>query len=764
LSEASIGKAYLKQMNIRPWRKLQPDVPAKLIGLIMSTYFGGRAEVHLRRTVCQVLYCDFLSMYPTVCTLMGLWLFVIAKGMTWRDATSETAEFFDRVKVADLQKPETWSLLTTLVQIEPDDDVLPVRARYAGEQQATIGLNYLSSDQPLWFTLADCLASKLLTGRRPKIVKALRFSPCDPQDGLKPISIAGNDTYKIDPLKDNLYKRLIDLRSVVKTRMKDACGAEKEAFDAEQQALKILANATSYGIFVELIIEDLDKNETRLCLGSGNDGFPVEVDKAETPGRYFHPLLATLITGAARLMLATTEQLLLDAGLDWAFCDTDSMAIAKPVGMGQEAFAAKAKSVADWFTPLNPYEIKGPLLKIEDINYAIGSKKLAPLCCLAISSKRYVLFNLGEQGLPIIRKASAHGLGHLMAPYSPDDAPPNIPAPSVSLSESGVERWQYDLWFQIIRAALNSLPEQVDLTYHPALQLPAMSRYAVTTPALQRWFKKYNVNRPYQDRVKPFNFMCGFQASPLPPTDEEIVVIGDGSKLPRKTKQHPLRPIAPYSQTSKEASAHAFDRETGKPIAANQLKTYAQALAQYHLRPEAKFENGDYCDRGPTRRRHVQATQINYIGKEANRWEEQFFLGMDKNTSIEYGADPNAPALFDELMVAVGKFGKPQLASWIGISRNSLTKILDMRCQNLAPRISQKIGAAMTALNSNSLDQENQNSNLLEVARVEIADIGLSEFARRLKVDASNLSKVVDGKRKVSRQLAGNVERYLKWR
>jgi hypothetical protein len=34
---------------------------------------------------------------------------------------------------------------------------------------------------------------------------------------------------------------------VVKTRKKDACGVEKEALDAEQQALKILANATSYG-------------------------------------------------------------------------------------------------------------------------------------------------------------------------------------------------------------------------------------------------------------------------------------------------------------------------------------------------------------------------------------------------------------------------------------------------------------------------------------------------------------------------------------
>jgi DNA-binding transcriptional regulator YdaS (Cro superfamily) len=237
--------------------------------------------------------------------------------------------------------------------------------------------------------------------------------------------------------------------------------------------------------------------------------------------------------------------------------------------------------------------------------------------------------------------------------------------------------------------------------------------------------------------------------------------VDDGSKLPRKTKQPPLRPIAPYSRTSKEASAHAFDRDTGKPIPADRLKTYAQALAQYHLRPETKFENGDYCDSGPTRRRHVQATQINYIGKEANRWEEQFFLGMDEHTLIEYGADPNAPALFHELTNAVGKFGKQQVASRIGISRNSLAQILDIKCQKLSPRMSQKIGSAITALNSNSLDQENQNSKLLELVRVEIADIGLSEFARRFQIDVSNLNKVMDGTRKLSRQLAGRFERYF---
>jgi hypothetical protein len=146
--------------------------------------------------------------------------------------------------------------------------------------------------------------------------------------------------------------------------------------------------------------------------------------------------------------------------------------------------------------------------------------------------------------------------------------------------------------------------------------------------------------------------------------------------------------------------------------------------------------------------RHVQATQINYIGKEANRWEEQFFLGMDEDATIEYGTDPRA-ALFDALRLAISKFGKQQLASCIGVSRNSLTKILDMKCQNLSPRISQKIGWAITAFNSHSLDEENKNSNLLHLARVEAAKIGLSEFARRLQIDVSNLSKVTEGKRKL---------------
>ena len=59
--------------------------------------------------------------------------------------------------------------------------------------------------------------------------------------------------------------------------------------------------------------------------------------------------------------------------------------------------------------------------------------------------------------------------------------------------------------------------------------------------------------------------------------------------------------------------------DTGERIRPEQLKTYAEVLAQYHLSPEGKFANGSFLDRGRTERRHVVATGFAWIGKEANR-------------------------------------------------------------------------------------------------------------------------------------------------
>lgn len=57
-SEASLGKAYFRQMGIKPWKAMQPDFPPEMIGNIMSTYYGGRSEVHSRREITQVTFHD----------------------------------------------------------------------------------------------------------------------------------------------------------------------------------------------------------------------------------------------------------------------------------------------------------------------------------------------------------------------------------------------------------------------------------------------------------------------------------------------------------------------------------------------------------------------------------------------------------------------------------------------------------------------------------------------------------------------------------
>ena len=719
LSEASIGKAYLKQMGVRPFREVQPDFPPHLIGVILSGYFGGLAGVRWRRDVRQLLYCDFLSMYPTVCILLGLWRFVIAQGIEWSDTTEKIRAILNSISLAELQRLEFWPQLTTLVRVKPQADAFPVRAKYDGKSQ-TIGLNYLTSEYPLWLTLADVIAAKLLGGKSPEILEAITFSPNEPQAGLREISIAGNSNYRVNPMTDDFFKRLIDLRTAVKAELKaikkslrevikldiasgvdsDALQFEKEALsaqadtlDSDQQALKILANSTSYGIFVEMIVGHLDAPENLICYGPNDAGFAVESKKVEEPGRYFHPLLATLITGAARLMLGIAECLCLEKGLDWAFCDTDSLAIAKPDNMSQSEFFERAQSICDWFAVLNPYEKKGPIFKIEDANFRLESDdenpQLEPLYSYCISAKRYALFNVGTGGEIIIRKASAHGLGQYLRPYEAEDAPSSIPAPSIALTDIGVDRWHYDLWYKIIQAALDGHPDQVDLPYHDALKQPAVSRYGATTPALLKWFAAFNRGREYPDQVKPFNFLSAFNARPQ-------FELSDAAQWARPKRGRPrklldAKPIAAFNRNIREASKDAFDRERGKPVSATELKTYAEALAQYHLRPEAKFLNGEHCDRGRTERRHVIATQLVHIGKEANKWEEQHFLGEDEEAEIEYGVADGTTSIDATIRDLCGKLGERGAAKSLGISRTALRRGLKLGLQSLSSGIRKRL-------------------------------------------------------------------------
>lgn len=735
-SEASLGKAFLKAMGIKPWRQVQPDLPAARTGQILSSYFGGRAEVHIRRTIVPVIHCDFLSMYPTVCTLMGLWKFVTAQGMTEHDETEEIRRFVENCEVRDLQSPAIWQDLTVIVKVLPEDDIFPVRAKYEDEfdapigddgeaVSATIGLNRLTSPEPLWFTLPDVLASKILRGKTPKILQAIRFKPLPPQVGLNSISLGG---ITIDPVHGDFYRDLINRRRAVKD-------------ETEQLALKILANATSYGIFVELNVSELDKKQSFTCHGVGERPFKILTNKIERTGKYFHPLLGTLITGAARLMLALAEKQVLDEGLDWAFCDTDSLAIANLARFDNSAFVAKVEKIRDWFLPLNPYDKKGSILQLEKTNFPEDAKgdmaKLIPPECLAISAKRYVLFNRGKNGEPIIRKASAHGLGQLLAPYgeSPEKKRKRI-------ERIGVELWEEDYWKTIIKAADSETPEMVDTSHLLGFDQPAASQYAATKPSLLSWFKLYNEGVTPSRRIGPFNFLLVMQAK----SKMEMAEVDPAAlSTPAWFKRHP-RPAAPFFKTATLAAPHAFDRDdkSGAPVPIAWLKTHGRSLNKYHLHRETKFRGGNYDERGILSRRHVFALAVQSIGKEADNLEEREAVG-DDDGSIEYQLSvEERHRLVVSVKAASELAGVRQFTSTGRISHHTLAIILAGKPSHDAALI--RLAPMAERLIEHLTEHVQEVENLLEFLRQRVAEYGRAFVAREMQIDPSYLGRVLAGK------------------
>lgn len=217
------------------------------------------------------------------------------------------------------------------VKLKPECDLFPVRAKY-DDRSYTIGLNYLTTNKPQWYTLADCIVSKLLTGKTPTIELARTYEPGPPQQGLQAVNIMGRDDYRINPETDDLFTRLIDLRDEAKTNN-----------DPIEKTLKIIANSTSYGIFIEVNRDNAPKSKSLDVYGLNGICRATNTIAIEEPGRYFNPLLGVLITGAARLMRGIAEKKVIDYGLDWAFCDTDSLALIKPKNISRRIFHNKVQ-------------------------------------------------------------------------------------------------------------------------------------------------------------------------------------------------------------------------------------------------------------------------------------------------------------------------------------------------------------------------------------------------------------------------------------
>jgi hypothetical protein len=194
-----------------------------------------------------------------------------------------------------------------------------------------------------------------------------------------------------------------------------------------------------------------------------------------------------------------------------------------------------------------------------------------------------------------------------------------MPQPRVPPREIGVKRWHHDFWVKIVQAAIDGCPDRVAIAWHAALSKPAALRYTASSPALLAWVKMWNDGKPYDAQIRPFGFLLAYMPRGGLSAEMPDIQGAEKPKRGRPRKVARAKPIAPYGKDIDRAVRGAFCRVSGNAVQPEQLKTYAEALAQYHVSPEAKFENGDYLDRGRTERRHVIATEFILIGKEANR-------------------------------------------------------------------------------------------------------------------------------------------------
>jgi hypothetical protein len=547
-----------------------------------------------------------------------------------------------------------------------------------------VAVNYVHADRAedaLWFSLPDVVVSTILTGKVPQIVDAFRLEACGTLPNLKPITLRG--AVEIDPRTQDLFKVVIEQRKAAASRT-DLPNFEKKRLDKQ---LKVLANSTSYGIYAEMNPQESDVEEWIRCFGMDSSPFRTRVAHADEPGQFCFPPLASLITGAARLMLALLEKSVADLGGTYAMEDTDSMAIVAteagglipcpggPYRMtdGREAVKAlawrQAEQIAKKFEALGPYDpkiIRGSILKIEEDNFDPQTKKQRQIWCSAISAKRYALFLLDSKGIPaLLRKSvnsddnhwSEHGLGHLLNPTDP---------------KSEDREWIAQIWDNIIRRQFGLRTKRV-----PFGDVPAVGRVTVSNPGILRALEHLNKGKEYADQIKPFNFLLSCHVSPfghpIGADAERFHLIAPFETNPQKWTKGTTW-IDQYSGNKYRVCTNGNYRS--KQTA--RVKTFGEVLEEYEFHPESKCADASgKCSTRQTEgllyRRHVRIDLIKYIGKESNSLEEvdSGLIHSTENVYTEY-TDQRRDEWETKIRPALNSISLSVLQKQTGLGRRTL--------------------------------------------------------------------------------------------
>jgi DNA polymerase type B, organellar and viral len=614
MSAASIAKAYLDKIGLEP-PSTKFKLSDQLLGLSMSAYYGGRAEIRIRHTEVPVVFCDFTSEYPTVQTLLGNWNVLIAHKVEVRQCTVEVQRLLQTITPERVLDKSLWNNLACFALVKPDGDILPVRTCYGDKVSTNIGLNPLYSDKPIWYPVLDLVGSVLLARKVPAVLKAFRLVPVGVQKDLRCTSLGNRE---IDPEAEDFFRAIIEERK----RLPDE--------DPGQHLLKILANAGAYGIWAELNKESSGRNDLKqFHVYCGGQEFTETTSSFEKPGPWYFPPVAALITGAGRLLLALLERMVTDLGGTYLMTDTDSMAIVSTEKGGLVPCAGGSHKMPDgraairaltWdqvrqitaqFNRLNPYDTSAVknILKVEKINFDRNGKQ-HQLYGFAISAKRYDLYLRRPNGTVQIVKPSEHGLGHL---YFPDTRKRYIPKDCLNQKDSYpqwiVEAWEYLLRFHAGRTrmlkhgmeeeALDSAPEWSSRM--------AMMNMRITTPNVL-----VNLRKLDREMARPFNFF----------------------HMPVLRGNPNCTLIAPFNKDSRQWETQDYiDINTGKIVKLGTRykgsfvlgMSFLSVIKDYYEHNESKSLAPDGSKSGPDtsgllRRYPVEAiTPFHLMGKEVER-------------------------------------------------------------------------------------------------------------------------------------------------
>jgi len=200
-----------------------------------------------------------------------------------------------------------------------------------------------------------------------------------------------------------------------------------------------------------------------------------------------------------------------------------------------------------------------------------------------ISAKRYCLFDTKE-GKKNIRKYSSHGLGHIRG----------IDGEAV--------------WKAILTKDFSKFENKV-----------AISQITISKPSILNRFRKMNTNKPFNKKIKPFNFM----------------LVG--------TEKNGVIPCLPFTKDTSGIQYEPFvdyktDTASDKlPLPSDAYwYTLKDVLVSYVRHCDNKF---DYDNEGIAHRKHIVVNRIRCIGKESNNLDEATIIGVNKDDYTEYTKD-----------------------------------------------------------------------------------------------------------------------------